>query len=359
MQTNYIKLALKTSFSRLETYTKCPRLYWNKYVEKLDVQIPQAVPLLKGVYVHEVLAEVLNPETNLICPQEVFSMLLPAWLESQSLEFDTNFLLNFVQQFGELIHRTLLSYRGPYPIRNKDGSPPRSLQTFPPTTWKNALKDSGLTDIRYQVDNMAASQNAEYVQVSLSYLLGEIWALVAHFSKPGWIKDVIGVEMPISTDETNEVILIESSSSEEDDVLLRAYIDLVAVTEDGRRIIIDHKTSKKKPLPEEVLFHPQLNLYAWVRHETYGGWDDLLGIHHVPSGEYVLAQVDPEIVMETVRHFQILQKISEQDVAYRRHPMEYNTPCIQRDYATHQIKSVCPFLQHCWPLFFQTVSESM
>jgi RecB family exonuclease len=348
---------VKTSFSKLETYSKCPRLFANKHIHKLDVKIPQAVPLLKGIYVHEVLAEVLSPTTDSTCPQTVFATLLPAWLNTQHLELEVEQLLLFVRKFGDLIHRTLLLYRGPDAIRNKDGSPPEKLQDFPPAQWKTAFKESGLAEFKYQLDSQAASQNPEYIHISLSFLLGEIWAMTAYYSKPKWLKEVIGVEMPISTDESNEVILIENGDDE--DVMLRAYIDLVGITKDDQTVILDHKTSKKKPLPEEVLYHPQLNLYAWIRRELYGKWDDLIGIYHALSGEYVLAQVDEEVVMENLHHFKQLEKMAELGDYPRRHPLEFATPCMYRDYKTRRIKSTCPYLHVCWPLFYESIQSEI
>jgi hypothetical protein len=127
----------------------------------------------------------------------------------------------------------------------------------------------------------------------------------------------------------------------------------VVRSKDGSTIILDHKTSKKKPSSIDVLHHPQLNLYGYCYHEIYGIWPEVIGIHHLVSGECVLAELDREICSSIVEYYTDLQKKAMTPRYVRHMPTEYNSPCVKRDWRSETIEEICPYLDRCWPTYYQ------
>jgi RecB family exonuclease len=348
------------SFSRLERFQKCAQSYYYKYVAPPEDILPEAPNehLLKGSLLHSALENYLDPVSPSHMDKEASVIkALWGWLELAGLKVQASEhfyeMSKFAREFAALMNRA--SARAfEDPIRNKDGSVPRDLQNYPPSSWTKALKDSKLFEGKALWDNWAAAQKVLFNRVSYCYLVGDALGQALAFQLPTWIDKVDSVEMPVSSCLDNHVPVQGL-----DNAYWVMFIDLICRTNDDRIVLIDHKTSKKKPSIFDVQQHPQLNLYSYAYQHLYGRLPDALGIYHAPSATLVVAKCSPEIVQETVvHHTQVAQRALQTEFICRRHPQEYGAPCIQSDYKSNSITSVCPFLNHCWPNVHQSILQA-
>jgi RecB family exonuclease len=344
-----------TSFSRLEAYQKCSEFYRLKYVDKLPTAQQFYEVMEVGSMTHEVLEQVLDPKSEYTPSQteEVFALLLPIWIDKYSLELDVVKVYKIIKAVGLLLYQASGRYQGTDPIRNNDGSVPSNVLTYPPKSWTQAVKDSGISQARLELDNVAGNQNNIFKHTSFSYFLGKVFSYVTDFRLPSWYGETLAVELPVSTTDKNQVKLPDKELS------FNAYIDLVFRSKDGKLIIADHKTSAAKPTPESVIHHPQLNLYGVLYRELYGEAPFAIAIHHVKSGEFILAQFDEGIARETMQHLLKIIDLTEKEAFVKKHPGDFNTPCFKKDYRSGVITEVCPYLEKCWQTYYEVVKDQI
>jgi len=339
-----------TSVSRLNTYVQCGELYRFKYVEKLRTPEEFNPNFVIGRLTHQVLEEILDPETDSTDSLEVFSLLLESWVKQYGLDnLRLEDILKTVIPLGKLFYRASARCHGDDAIRNQNGTIPSNVIEYPPSSWTKAMKESGLHQARYALDNIAGNCNPIFIKHPLSYLLAEAYSYVYNFQPPPWLK-TIGVEVPLSTTDTNKVLFPGEAN-----LFVNAYIDWVVEIE-GDVFILDHKTDASKPSPVDVLHHVQLVFYAYLYEMVYGISPKGIGIHHLPTGSSVLAEVDKEVQVNTVEY---LREIQDQIYAKRflkRHPGEYNSPCVKKDWKTKDIVSTCPYLDKCWSSFHEAIT---
>ena len=342
-----------TSFSRLELYQKCPEMYKYQYVEKYRPEQPFAAPLVRGSFVHDVLEEYIDPDTLTSSIEDALYLYFGPWLEELHTGIPLEEAWDFANKFGDLLFRASPKCNDPkLKIRKADGTVPSNLESYPTKSWKSALQKSGLSKLRYEMDNKAGLNYPDaFINLSFSYFVGETFAMLKGFEIPAWIKQTVFVEKGFSTNQNDKLLLPGSS-----DLYFNGYMDWVAEDQYGQLIILDHKTSKKKPSEQQVQNFPQLNLYAWGYKLVYGIWPNKIGIHHVRSGEIVLANVDKKIVNRTLVYYGTIQKAGiESGLFIKRHPEEYGSPCIQRDRQTDKVSFICPYLHKCWPEYLDSL----
>jgi len=345
------------SFSALESYKNCPRLFKFKYVDKIKYEKTLERPLLVGSWAHELIEEKLNyKDTNI---GEIFrTKFCKEWIVNAIPEMaDEAMLIKNVKdvliEMSNVLYRASSKCKDPnLQIRNNDGSVPKDPVGYPPGSFREACKDIKNLGLKSELDNLAAKYNPVFVSMSLSWMLAEALTYGLNFAVPNWVQETLGVELEFGTNETNQVKLGDTDCS------LLGYIDWKFLVNDGQVGVVDHKTSTKKPTPAEVLYHPQLNLYAYATEVLYGTLPDIIGINHVKSGELVLVNVDPHIVYETVSYYTELYKSTANDQVFiKRHPNDYQSPCIKRDFRTNKIISSCPMFESCWKSFGEFINE--
>jgi hypothetical protein len=321
-----------------------------KYIERVKTPEQFSEPLVVGSYAHTVLEDVLAEGIN---PKDSFKTHLSEWLTSLALEFDPDDVYELAEGIGILFYKATARYSGSDAIRNSNGSVPADVTKYPPGNWTKALKQSGLDSKKFGFDGLAAWQNAVFERLSFSFLVGEIFSFVAPFKVPAWIEETLAVELPISTDEDNKILFPGHK-----ELAFNAYIDWIFRRTDSLKVICDHKTGSKKPEPVDVLHNVQLNLYAYLYHCLYGEWTDAIAIHHVPSGDIIMVEVDKTINQQVIQYISMIQRQIESGVYTKRQPGEFNSPCLKRDFKTGEVTEVCPYLHLCWPDFLEMIGAS-
>lgn len=232
------------------------------------------------------------------------------------------------------------------PIRTAKGEPLKDPINHASSSFKQELNKNRLYSSIAYFNNLI-SQNNEEIQ-NIVWLLADALFLASTFTVPRWVTSTLATEFAISTTYENKVALPNTS------VCVNGYIDWV-IEANGDIVLVDHKTSSKKPSGVEVLFHPQLNLYAYCYEVLYGRLPKYIGINHLRSGEIVLAEVDESIVKTQIGHLvELQQTIEKTEVFTRQSPLQYQSPCYKVSYLSNKIEEFCPFIQHCWPIYAQT-----
>jgi hypothetical protein len=335
------------SHSRLETYKQCPTKYNLKYNQGIPENIGFVDYFELGSLVHTVLEQHLDPNTN-VSIQDALLLSLPAWLSNNQLAFNPKDIYNIGTLMGKLFYRASERCTGEKAIRNANGSVPNNVKSTPPKSWDYAMREAGMYEFKKQYDDLAAMQNPAFVNTSLTYFIGEVFFFTEYFKLPEWYGHTLNVEMPISTELDNLVLF-----PEENDLYIRAFIDWVFKTTDSLVVIADHKTSKSKPSPNSVLHNPQLNLYAYVYNMLMGYYPDVIAIHHVRSGEFIMAEVDKVIVEKILTVLRSTVSSLQTNQFITHHPDEFNTPCLRRDWKSKKVSEKCAYLETCWPTYVE------
>lgn len=349
-----------TSFSRLGRFKTCPKFYQKKYLERQKTPFVFNPATTIGTWTHAVLEEVLSLETNTLDATTAYALLLPGWLKSLDVEslLDKG-IFDAAESLGSLAYKASERYVASDKIRTTKGSAPKDVWNYPPASWTSALKQAGLQDVKYIFDNYAASLRPDlFIQNSLVGMLAEVYSFICDFKCPTWATTK-AVEMPISTDESNKILMPGQK-----DLYINLFIDWVITRtgHDDQVFILDFKSDSKVPTELDVLHHPQLNLYCYCYETLYGIRPYGQGIFHIPSGKYILTAVDIAVqaeVMESLGELQAQIDIqTQQEQFYRCHPNDYGTPCKKANWETGVITEVCPFLKQCWPTYHQVLSNS-
>jgi len=343
---------MSISFSAVCTYLSCPKKYSHYYLENTPVNTTYVEEaLVKGTLTHQLIQTILEGGDH----REVFSLVLSKWLEKEcripvvqteeemqsGLGVVAACVEEYATQTSQLLKRCHVSYQEADAIRNRDGSVPLDPLEYPPKEFSKLYNDLGLPELRQFIDNAAVRQNRSLVNFSVSNVAASAYTYAELFQYPEWFGQTLGVE-----------IAFDHSG-------WRGAIDWVFETKEGKLVICDHKTSSKCPEGLDVLWHPQLNLYASVYYELTGKLASYLAINHLPSQRIVVAQLEVSRMLSILENFtRIRQDIRDRkNMDLRRFPGEYQSPCITRNWKTGVITSVCPYLETCWPSFYKDCGE--
>lgn len=353
------------SYTRISSYMECKAKYYYRYVNKpSNIHIPLEDFFLKGNLAHSCIEEYLLKGAE---KDDIIDIVLPTWLrekcllpvardydESMSLSgIDAGDVINYAKRYGQLLHRCTAKYQEEDRIRNKDGTIPKDPVKYPPLPMQQAYNQQGLPDLKMSIDNMAAMLNNEFRRIGLANMAAEAVACFYNFDLPDWVEEITGIEYT-----SEEKIPWDDGTKE-----WMWFVDLKYKTTDGAKIISDHKTSSSKPTDLEVAFHPQLNLYAYLELQETGSLPDYISINHLPTGDFINAEVDPTVVMENIKHLEEVQKainISTENNSFPGHtPTEFNSPCIKRDWKTQEVTRVCPYITLCHPRYVEYVKHEI
>ncbi|MGG6281746.1 PD-(D/E)XK nuclease family protein [Leptolyngbya sp. AN03gr2] len=350
------------SFSRLESYRTCSQKFYYKYIQGESRPEPIKDYFIKGDLAHFMLEEILTGAEW----AEALTLVLPTWLENNcrvTIDPDADLMrkgqalhAESVGRYAEMVSEILLrcapNYVGEDPIRNQDGSVPADPLGYPPKIVKQILNEYGLNEDRQLIDTTATRLNKEFTPYSLANIAAEAVFCARNYSPPDYFGHTVSIEYPIYPEDHLPVAF-------QDDKMWSGYIDWIFEMDDGSLVIADHKTSKKRPSGVEVLWHPQLNLYVGLYYELTGRAAEYIAINHLATNSLVLAKVDLAIVGEQMKIFHQLQDAINQSAFVRQFPTGFNSPCLDRDYKTGNVKSLCPYLDRCWPFFLEDIQDEL
>lgn len=347
-QTVEERKSLTVSFSALESYKNCSEFYKNKYVQKIKVDRPIQKALQVGSWAHELIeAKLKDPMADV---KEVFKSSLPEWLQACGVTYNSEQLVNLIavsSDLAKLLYRASSHCTDSSKIRNSNGTVLKSPINYPSSSFKTEL--AKLPTYRYKsvLELESSKQNPEFLELSLVWHLAEALFLGDSFEFPSWADKTLHTELAFGTEPTNLVPLVEDEDGELICSLL-GYIDWVVQLVDGRVAVVDHKSSANNPTQLDVIYHPQLNLYAYAYKVLYGKLPDIIGINHIRSGVITLAEPNPVIVNSTVEYYRNIYINATEGPYIRKHPNDYQSPCVKKDYTSNKVTSVCPYLEICW-----------
>ena len=333
-----------TSHSRLESYQKCPAFYHHKYLLKTPHSVPFNKYFYLGTIVHELIEDKLLNKSS---TANVFNTNLSSYLTQINVSLEDIDDLNLlIQKLAFILYRCSSFCKAEdIPIRTNKGEVLKDPIKHPSSSLKQELNAARLFSAIGYFNNSISAQNEELIQEDIVWLLADALFLATVFQPPSWVTNTVAVELPISTNDDNKVKLPNTS------VYINGYIDWIAET-NGDIVIIDHKTSAKKPTGMEVLFHPQLNTYAFAYQTIYGILPRYIGINHLRSGNIILAEVDKEVMQAQVNHtIELQQSIESSQIFYKKSPWQFQSPCYKTDYISGRVVELCPFIESCWPTY--------
>lgn len=344
------------SYSRLSTYTECPAKYKNKYIDQVEVGQPLEDYFLKGTLAHRILEEFLLGASK----EDATDLVFPEWLVENCLipigddGVDLEMLKEYADKTSDLLVRCNANYKGTDVIRTNAGQVPKDPLNYMPGEFQKEYFRLGLQGLRSELDTQALRASLPFRRFSLSNIAAEALSYVKCFRIPSYVAETIAVEYPI---QEGKVVHWE------DNTIWNGAIDWVFKTVEGAVVIADHKSGKDKPSGLEVLFHPQLNIYAYLYLEKTGKLPDYIAINHLPTAELIIAEVDVDIVHDNYRQWtQVRDSINRDKVNgtfMRQLPTKYNSPCIKRDWKSGAVTRVCPYIYTCWPKYVGCISTEL
>ena len=353
-----LKLEKTISFSGLETYSNCPKYFEEKYINKTPYEKSLESSLLIGSWTHELVEEIIKTNGD-ISPRDNLEDKLFTWLSSVGVtinQVDPENIINCIVELGDILSRASVHCRDPkLTIRNKDNSVLKDPINYPSSSFLSALKKAEFYKFKSQIDLEASQQVSEFLDISLTWVLADAYSIASNFKIPDWAYKTVGLELGFGVNEETAFYFNNSNVS------LLGFIDWVVELDDGSTIIIDHKTSKlsSKPNPLEVLYHPQLNLYAYVYEQVTGKKVNYIGINHLRSGDIIIAEVDNIVRINNYEHIVEIFTESQQGPYIRRRPTDYMSPCIKKDFKSGKILSTCSYLNKCWPSYHESLEKGL
>ncbi len=187
---------------------------------------------------------------------------------------------------------------------------------------------------------------------SLAETVAESYQLGRLYTGYNGVKGIHGVELGFSQadkDGTLEPLHIYIGKW-----LVQGFIDLVIDLDGVGLTVIDHKTSKKEHTEWSVLYHEQLNFYAWVL-STMGGMDiKAIGISNARANTKTIVPWSKEIARQVMSRLHgELEQIERETSFHPQDPLEEYTgkKCLGFSTAPYtqpdHFKSLCPYLQLC------------
>lgn len=351
MPNKKITLESTVSFSGLETYISCPKYFEERYINKTPYEKKIESCLIIGSWCHELIEHKIKAN-NQIKLRDVVEDNITYWLNIYGLSYkpeEIEKLIDVSFDLSELLYRTSIQCKDVNTaIRNKDNSVMKDPINYPSSSFLRELKNCSTYKYKGELDLIASKQKEEFIDISVVWCLADAICMADNFIIPEWVYKTIGLELGFGVDENTRFNLGEDNNTS-----IVGFIDWVVELDDGSIMVIDHKTSKitSKPSPLDVLYHPQLNLYAYIFEKLTGKTVNYIGINHLRSGEIIIAEVDLEVKESNYQHLLELYNHSQSGVYIRRRPTDYMSPCVKKDIKSGRVLNTCPYLHKCWPSY--------
>lgn len=357
------------SISRLKTYQSCPRYYYNKYVQNIPDQSFSS-SLFTGSLTHLALEEFYKEHKESGKPESLTyyleKVLAPFLLQnkmctSESADDMAQELISVAKTLLELYIKADKSYLGTDSIRKADGG----IASKPQATkaWKNYIHDNVGLNATIQLLNLELSStikietNNRKGELSLVDVFSDIYYATTKYVHNPRLKKTLDVEIGISDYDYNaqaiiNPLLMPEKFGGKDNVFFKAYIDLIVEDEEGKVIILDHKTNKTPFSYDDLLYNVQLMSYVWAYQEVTGRKVDYIGINNVTiadtftnthSNSLVIREVPDESYIQRVLNNLFSVHIPIKNNYYPFTLPEPYSKCLKT------FERPCPFLGTCWP----------
>lgn len=341
------------SYSALTTFEKCPELYRRKYIEKeKGIDLPKDYFLL-GSLTHKILEFRLTGEPNL---ETAYTLALENWVEEQGFALEDDLyknLYNYGIEYGQMLHKASPCYLESDKYRKKDGSVLDNPHAYPSHEMRKDYEREDLDVLKSEIDTNVAHKYKYYQLLSLADIVARSYAYASNFSYPEWALETLGVETDVCQEE----------QFGQQQWHLKGYIDWTVRVDypelDNPIGILDFKTSQTIPSEEEVLWNPQLNLYAYFYYGKFGEMPKIIGIYHLPSGKDIVAELSETVANTVFNHYAGIADDIKTARFSKRFPTEYQSPCLSKDFKTGKIKEICPYLKTCWGNYYQEIQDEM
>lgn len=360
------------SYSRLSTYLNCAEMYRLKYVAKDEGRKITSKyktleePLIKGNLAHNALEYYLNGTDK----EDAVGLALSDWLENichitpisgepdmgEGVNLDK--LEYYAKECGRLLMRCSESYVEEDKIRNKDGSAPKDPLNYMPGAFKQEYNQQDLFNAKFTIDNQAAAANNSFKRFSLANIAAEAVSYVYIFTLPDFVDNVASVELDLSK---------QKIGFNNNNLYWNGLLDTEYALKDGGLVINDHKTEKEKRRPEDVAFDLQLNSYAAVRYEQTGKLAEYIAITHLRSNTLIAATTSPSVVNQCMDYLEEIQEEINLQIEtkgknkhwLKKWPGKYGSPCFRRNWKSGALDSVCPYLTHCHPDYYECIKDEV
>jgi len=340
------------SVSSLKVYEKCPEQYRRKYIERdKGIKIPKDYFIL-GRLTHKILENKIQQD---LTTEDAFALAFPIWLEEEGFNIEkttSDMLFDYAEQYGFLLHRASPVYLLEDKFRKKDGSLLADAYRYPSKELRDIYLNEDLDITKQDLDDIFARKYTLYQTLSLADCVARAYCFAMNFQTPDWLSETVGMEIDIGQEEKlgSEV------------KYFRGYIDWVCrVNLEGNPLaIFDFKTGKTIPTEEEVIWDTQLNLYALLYYTKFNEFPSYIGIYHLPTGKAIPVEVSSRVINQITEHYgKIIDSITfaGEGEFPKRFPTEYNSPCATRDWKSKAVTDICPYLNKCWPDYYNEISD--
>lgn len=339
------------SVSRIKSYQECSQKYKNKYVDGIpDAGYSKAT--LVGSLVHEALEEYyLHKHPHVV---KAFNISAIKTLQGRLFSKDADLeeldaLLKAYAIDGQsLYERASEEYKGPAPIRTKDGKvPSNALMT---SAWKQSLEKLGLVEKAYAINKIVSYLCPSLPNdINIAEVYAEAYFLCGRFKEPSNVIETIHVEFPIS-DVRREgklinAVLLPQEHGGSEGKYLNGYIDKVAlVNHEGEEglAIIDFKSGGEFA-KADIEYNPQLYSYVYAYELVTGDTIKFIGIHNIRKNNQVLIPVDREVMDRVLTNLFSTHALIKAGIFRKHLPDSKYSKCL------NSYGKPCPYLELCWP----------
>lgn len=356
------------SISRLKTYQSCPRYYYNKYIQGYPDQVFSS-SLFTGSLTHLALEEFYKEYKRTQNPKSLTHYLervTPQFLIQNKMcnpddaDDITNELISVANNLMNLYTRADKAYIGSDSIRKADGGIPSKPQAT--KAWKAYLSDnihlSGTIQLlNLELSSSVNTENTRKGELSIVDIYSDIYYASTKYIHNPRLKKVLDIELGISdynydTQSIINPVLMPEKFGGKDNVFFKAYIDLIVEDENGKVIILDHKTNKTPYSYDDLLYNVQLLSYVWAYESISGRKVDYIGINNVTIADTFTNSQSNSLVMREVPDSDYIQKILNNlfsvhiPIKNKYYPFTLPEPyskCLKT------FERPCPFLGTCWP----------
>lgn len=338
------------SISSLKTYEKCPQQFRRKYLDKESgITLPKDYFLL-GRLTHKILEFSLSQDLSIL---DSFSLALPTWLDEEGFIYTQDIyelIFYYGESFGKLLHRASPKYLQDDKLRKKDGSLLADPLNYPSRELRKEYENEDLDVTKHDIDLFFSQKYTFYELLSVADSVALSLSYALNFEKPDWISQTLSLELDLSLEE-------KIGTSFWHYIGYADWVARISLPDTQGIAILDFKTSKSCPTPEDVIWDAQLNFYALFYYLKFDEFPKFIGLYHLPSGRIVPVEVEENILHQVINHYGNIADLIKQEIFPKRFPTEYGSPCCTRDWKTKAVKDVCPFLETCWKDYFEEISE--
>jgi hypothetical protein len=365
------------SHSKMNVFNECGQKFFYEYIDKSRVRIEKDYFIIGSACHKCIEMYYLDDSGSINHPLDYTDIYWRDWLRSKQLGFLLGDLKVIAAEIAQINKRCRADYTGEDAIR-RGAKPEKGEKKYPrgkeyhknPVAdnpamtgdYKRAMEELDLDRRIHEIDVQLVAKGPEFASVSLSNCYAEVQEILKHYKDPECLASVDYVEFPVShrvwegKTVVDVINLVKLPGSDTD--LMNGYMDLVGTMTakyGGGVGLGDYKSSKKECTVLEVMYHAQLNKYAYMYYVLFGVWPTHLFINNLRFGTVTIAPCKPEIAMAIVEQYAADVKASKIAANYRKKdPFGFDSPCLTFE-KDGSLKEHCPHLVKC----FKHIAEEL